>query len=289
MKDYITKEYIELLEIDKMINGDKELLEIINEQQLDPKADRIVFATITIVLGIIRFLLSCRPPRGIEAYRILDNKMTNTIRGIVEDNTVKVYMLKSDVVNAFNMGTSDLYYTDKLIKKLSITENELISVCLHEYGHFVGKHIRHVEMVNTATGIIVPILIREITREYPMVVTVIISKIITFMINAHLRIKMGRPQEYFSDSYAAKKGYGKPLISALNKMNKYIRGVTCKDRTKEECDMFMERISKFDEHPTVEKRVENILSSSKIKSILKSGRFELLVRFLDRIKGFFRR
>jgi len=289
MEKCITKEYIETSEVDRMIYEDKELYGIIKEQISEDTTKRVVFATITIILGIVKFILNCRPPKGIEAYRILDNKMTNTIKQLVGDNTIRVYLLRSDMVNAFNIGTSDIYYTDQLIKKLSITENELIGICLHEYGHYVGKHDIKTEAMSTATGIIIPILLREIVKEFPMFVTFFLGKIVSHMVSSRIRIIVGRPQEYFSDSYAAKKGYGRHLITALNKMNKYVRRIACKDKSKEECDMLMNRISKIDEHPTVEKRVDNILKSSKIKSIISSGRFELLVRFLDRIRGLFGR
>lgn len=289
MNTYVTKEYIEESDIDRIIREDKELIEIIKEQNVDVKSDRIVFATITVILGIVKFILNCRPPRDLVSYRILDNKMSDVISNLVGDKNAKVYMLKSDVINAFNAGTPDVYYTDKFIKKLRISENELIGVCLHEYGHYAGRHGLKINITNTATGIVIPVLMREITREFHPAISYFLGKIVSLMVTTHLRIIMGRPQEYFSDSYAAKKGYGKYLVSALNKMEVYIRRVACKDKTESECDALMDAISEIDEHPKTKDRIDNILKSSKITSIISSGRFELLVRFLDRIKGFFGR
>jgi len=292
MKDYMTKEYIENLEIDKMICEDTELyntIKILKEDVSEENTDRISFAVLTIVINVIIFILRCKPPKGLEAYRILDKKMTNIIRNLVDDKSVSVYVFKQDIVNAFNCGTPDIYYTDKLVKLLRITEDELVGICLHEYGHYTGRHMKTINITNTATGIVIPVLLRELTRQLPAVYTFLLGKILSGMLNSYLRIIIGRPQEYFSDSYAAKKGYGRQLISALSKLDKYVRKVGCKNRTKEECDALIERASKYDEHPKTKDRIESILKSSKVSSIISSGRFELLARFLDRIKGFFRR
>jgi len=292
MNNKISKDYIECSEIDKYIHEDKELYDnliALKEQTSEVNADRISFAMITIIINIIQFLLRCKPPPGLEAYRILDNKMSNIIGNLVNDMSVKVYMFKADVVNAFNVGTSDIYYTDKLVKLLRLTEGELIGVCLHEYGHYAGGHMKTVNITNTATGIVIPILIREITRSMESIYSLILGKIIAAMVNSYLRIIIGKPQEYFSDSYAAKKGYGPQLISVLKKLDQYVRKIHCKDKSTSECDIMMEYASKYDEHPTVKLRVDNILNNSKIASLINGKRFGLLVRFLDRIKGFFRR
>jgi len=288
--DMVTKDYLETIEIDKMIKEDKELYDnitIIKEQASEETVNRIMFATITIILGIIKFIMDCRPPKDIEAYRILDNKMTDIISQLVEDNTVKVYLLRANMVNAFNDGTPNIYYTDMLIKKLNITENELIAVCLHEYGHYIGKHIIHMRIIKTSIGIIIPILLREMIKKFPSILTFFIGKIISYMLNTKLEIIIRRPQEYFSDSYAAKKGYGKYFISMLNKAEKYTKEMICKDRSEIDCEFLMNEVSKIDDHPIVKKRIENILRSSKVESIASSGRFELLIRFLDRIRNFF--
>jgi len=289
MNTYVTKEYIEESDIDRIIHEDKELFGLIKEQNEDVREDRIVFATITVILGIIRFILDCRPPRDLVSYRILDKKMSGIMSELIGDDNVRVYMLKADVINAFNAGTPEIYYTDKFIKKLRITENELIGVCLHEYGHYAGRHALKINVTNTAVGIVIPILMREITREFPKIISYFLGKIVALMVDTHLRVIMGRPQEYFSDSYAAKRGYGKYLVSALNKMDAYIRRVACKDKSDMECDALMDAFSEMDEHPKTKDRIENILNSSKITSIISSKRIGLLVRFLDRIKGFFRR
>ena len=291
MRKKISKDYIENLEIDKYIHEDKDLYDnliAIKEQTSDVNADRISFAMITIIINIIQFLLRCRPPVGLEAYRILDKKMSNIVGNLVNDMSVRVYMFKADVVNAFNVGTPELYYTDKLVKELRLTEAELIGVCLHEYGHYAGGHMKTINITNTATGIVIPILVREVTRNMESIYSLILGKIIAAMVNSYLRIVIGRPQEYFSDSYAAKKGYGPQLTSALKKIDLYVRKIHCKDKSTDECDRMIEDASKYDEHPTVKQRVDNILINSKITSLINGKRFGLLVRFLDRIKGFFR-
>lgn len=298
MDDKISKNYIDDIEIDKMIYEDKELYDnliLLKEEEekkpkvVDVNADRISFALITIVVNVIQFLWNCRPPTGLESYRILDKKMTNIIINLVKDNNVRVYMFRADIVNAFNLGTPDIYYTDKIVKELRLTESELIGICLHEYGHFAGGHIKSINVTNTATGIVIPVLIRELSRDMDQIYSLALGKFIAYMVNSYLRIKMGRPQEYFSDSYATKKGYGTPLASALKKIDLYVRKIHCRDRSREECDTLIRNASRFDEHPTTEARLDNIFNSSKINSLLSSKRFELLVRFLNRIKEFFGR
>lgn len=290
----VTKEYIEIIEIDKIINEDKEIRKNLiqeqenpEEQKLNVAQDRILFSLFSVILGVVEFLLSCRPPSMLVSIRILDKRMTETIRKIVNDDNVFVYMFKADVPNAFNTGTPEIYYTDRLVKDLRLTEDELISACLHEYGHYAGGHMRTIRFTNTATGIVIPILVREITRVFPDVVSYILGRIIAFMVNSYLRVKIGRPQEYFSDSYAAKHGYGKPLVSLLTKLDQFVRKINCKDRSKEECDTLINNAAKFDEHPTTIQRVDNILKNSKVTAMMSSGRFELFVRFLTRIRDLF--
>lgn len=283
----VSRDYIDNVHIDRLLLEDKELYNIIKESS-EESTKRIIFASITVIIELIKILSTYRLSEDLTSYRILDEKMTNIIQNITDDPSVRVYMLRANIITAINFGTSEIYYTDKFISKLKITENELIGTCLHEYGHYIGKHGIISSMSKRAIGIMIPIILREIIKEVPMVITFFIGKFISKIISPYIMILIDRPQEYFADSYATKKGYGKYLAAVLHKGEQYSRGIVCRDKTREECNMMMKSIRGLDSHPDVNKRISKLLKSTNTKSIVSSGRLELLIRFLERIRSFFR-
>jgi len=298
MGNYITEDYIDLSELERAVLEDKELMENINgirEQeergeefqkwQKDKEwRERITFAFITVAINLIILLIQLRLPRGFERQGRIDKSLTEEVSKIVNDVDVNVWILDINMVNAFNIGTPDLYLTVPLLRKLKLSRGEIVGICLHEYGHYAGKHMRTIAYTNTAVGIMVPVILREF-MDSTGAAFYILSKILALLVSGVLRVYIGRPQEYFADSYAAKAGYGKDLISALNKLDWFVRKQVCKDKTKEQCDLMIDNISRFDEHPTLKKRVENILNSPKVISIIKSGKIKLLIGFFNKIKS----
>ena len=157
-------------------------------------------------------------------YAISHKKLTQIIRTITKDNSVNVFIMNIDErMNAFNLGTSDIYLTKDLFELL--TDDEIIAICLHEYGHYYYGHNseRYIKFGLTdfiSCFVMIPFGIVSLGIGY------LLWGVIIELLQEHGYNKVDRkiykPQEYSADSYAKKRGYGKSLISALNKLEQYV-------------------------------------------------------------------
>lgn len=91
---------------------------------------------------------------------------------------------------------------------------------------------------------------------------VLVFYLTTIMNVIPTKLVLGRIQEYRADSYPAKYGYGQDLISALQKLTKYYK------EKKESYGLlhriFLKLSSLIGEHPNLENRVKNILTTEEI-------------------------
>lgn len=217
---------------------------------------------VSVVLGeLISLMFSFLQILGIMGVRFLDKERTDKMREILKDDKVRVFWIKASQPNAFNIGTRSLYYTTYLRKML--TDKELESVLCHEYGHFVGKHMEKAVATDVSVGLLSGFIFSFI--DLPAMIKTKLVIILTMITKAFAsigyNITFGRRHEYFSDSYAAKMGYKEELISSLHKIDKWVREKICKDLTKEECDDLLKNMNKWDEHPELKDRIDNILKS----------------------------
>ena len=202
-------------------------------------------------------------------YAISHKKLTQIIRTITKDNSVNVFIMNIDErMNAFNLGTSDIYLTKDLFELL--TDDEIIAICLHEYGHYYYGHNseRYIKFGLTdfiSCFVMIPFGIVSLGIGY------LLWGVIIELLQEHGYNKVDRkiykPQEYSADSYAKKRGYGKSLISALNKLEQYVyvefKEQLCKkrgyndERCEEEYDYMLTQYSEREpnSHPTTKDRI----------------------------------
>jgi Zn-dependent protease with chaperone function len=301
MDKFIAKEYLDIKEVERKILSDRDLLESVQaiRELSDETSDRLGSMAIITLINIFIFFLKCKRPTetDLEKYRIKDEHLTELIRNITEDNETTVFIVNSTFVNAFNVGTSDLYYTTGFRERTNLTEDEMIAVCLHEYGHYYGRHFEKINIANTAIGIVVPIMLREIMVGSDMkmgmysssLLAMFITKILMFFINPFINRMIVRPLEYFSDSYATKKGYGRHMVSAIKKLEQLVKTKLCADKTLTQCDKIMKRLSKKDEHPSFKNRVEKIIMDDRVRNMVTTGKTNILLKLLVGIKSLFKR
>ena len=244
--------------------------------------DAILSALYALLTFFARILLSQQVIEQLErgGYTTYDKNLSQKIISITKDSNVKVHILDIDEkANAFNLGTADIYLTNDLFNLL--TEDEIVAVCLHEYGHFYYGHFNERNIKFSLADFIacfamIPFGI--ITYGIGFIFWPIIMPILTKMGYTAVDRKSYKLQEYAADSYAKEKGYGKQLASALIKFEQYVysefREQICKKKrySEIECASHYEKLiskhsKKADAHPTTKNRVEELQLKFMIKKI----------------------
>jgi len=241
----------------------------------------VIISVLNAVMMLLMFTLLPKMTRNnIISKRKLNEKYTKKFKDILKDNDVKVYEILNKEPNAFVFEEiPSLNYTTGLVKLLN--EKEMVAVLLHEYGHHHGNHISQLNQKNKTTifsGFILAVITSLLSTFVPLLY-VIYLQFLVFLgyIGAEQtkQLPTGRKWEYYSDSFATKKGYGRELISALKKVEEFIRKKICEDSSinpkSQQCSVLMSNLYKNDEHPELKDRIENILKTSKVKSIALSG------------------
>lgn len=176
--------------------------------------------------------------------------------------------------NAFTPGRNFMIITRGLYKMLN--DDEVMAVLLHEAGHNAGRHIeKQLAAIGTfaliagqASGLIV-----AFTAVVMGPIGVYFALIVFFLLLTQpmqwYNVTIGRRHEYYSDSYAAKYGYGEHLISALTKLDKWVNNEMKRRPCGPDCKKQIEISKAMDEHPSLKERVENIMKT-KSNIIMKS-------------------
>lgn len=210
----------------------------------------------------------------------VDKTLSNQINEILGSSKWRVHVLddgKQSQPNAFSLGFGkDIFITSSLVKML--TTREIIAVLLHEVYHSQAKHTVKGTFVKFPFVYLMYVaIIASVSASVFLAVGLflLLNSIPEMMLNIFVSKKM----EMNSDKFAIKYGYGKDLISALDKIENYIKTIS---KSKPECTgvmcKFVSKINNIlSSHPEYNKRVENILeeigkvksfSISKVKNII---------------------
>ena len=182
--------------------------------------------------------------------------LSKAISKIVKED-IKCYLVKDRSPNAFNVGGTDCYMTNKLYDML--TEKERIAIFLHEYGHYHKGHLIKIQGVKLTVGTLIVVTLTFTMSFLAGLYLPIFGLLSSFLGNLVANI-YSRIQEHEADSIAAQYGYKKELISALGKLEVYVKKRVCKGVKKEKCDTVMERVHSYGTHPSFKKRYEKILA-----------------------------
>lgn len=169
--------------------------------------------------------------------------------------------------NAFCFGGlgNSIFITSGLMDLLN--EREIISVCLHEIGHITNYDtITSAGISLSSLGIAALIWktcvdhIYNFNGKAKIICGFIASLITVIIIKEAPAIMIGKLHEFRADRYASKYGYGKDLISALKKIEKWIKDYKFKTYGEEtKFEAMLNKIGNFlDVHPSFENRVKKL-------------------------------
>jgi len=189
-----------------------------------------------------------------------DNKLSKELNDILKDGKGWNVMIVDDKgPNAFCMIKPYVFITTGLMKML--THREIIAVLLHEAQHINSKDI-WVNIIgqNAVMGIVLGVAgaMGGIVGVYAVFLAYVLlggQGLTSIIFNRTL----GRAAEKRADSFAVKFGYADDMISALEKIEKWVE----KAMRKRECGVICKIVDKIneaiDEHPPIKERIEHVL------------------------------
>lgn len=195
----------------------------------------------------------------------VDKKRTKKLQEIVgrDDEPVVHFLTGDTILNAFSDGSKHIYYSVPLEKMC--TEDELIAVLLHEYGHYKEKHNIH----RYKTYLFEELMFHSCMVGISLAVGIPIFRLVIFLmqlvltdsqLDHYYRKDFSHKHEYMADSYATKYGYGKDLISLFKKLEALEKKEICKLLSVSQCEAKLEELNKDAEHPTYQDRIKKILA-----------------------------
>lgn len=190
--------------------------------------------------------------------------LTKSIQAATGESKWKVRVFEISTPNAFALaiGFNSLFITRGLVKML--TEREITAVLLHEVSH--SRSLDSLQSLGGKVGL--PVLLMTVGIRSRNEVLTMLGAVCMLFLPVFLNITLGRYLEKKSDIYTTKFGYGNDLVSALRKLEDYIKKKEAKEKCGRICG-FIKRLSRsFDEHPETEERIKEILHNQKVQDAL---------------------
>lgn len=231
-----------------------------DDQKLALKAGGLT-ALITFVMQIgLSFLML----KSLQAQTKVSPKFTKALRKFMKDGkSWNVYIFPEKIPNAFVIMGKSVFVTQGLAKMM--TDREVMAVMLHEIGHLKNKDVlKSVAGSSFLTGLLFG-LTAMLTGPALFLTELWLYVLLGEKIFVEIFVgrTYGRHAENKADSYAVKHGLADELVSALNKLQKFIDQYRARERKKHPCGklcQWSEKIGEFlDEHPPMKKRTETIL------------------------------
>lgn len=208
------------------------------------------------ILFLIIFIL------GTVNISITDKKLSKKIYNIT-GKKFDVRIFKEEHPAAFCFGglTNHIFASSGLLQILN--ERELIAVCLHESSHIISYDSIK-KMIIRISSLSVPYLFISNFANYILVKKkvnpnnfLILAVLLTCLMLFVPSLVLGKYNELKSDKYTVQFGYGRDLMSALEKLERWVLKNKIKDS---KIKMFFHKIQHwYDEHPPIKKRVDKLL------------------------------
>ena len=163
------------------------------------------------------------------------------------------YVAESDVYGFYCIkytNKSALGIPNRL--ELPLTEDELIAIYLHEFGHLLNA-----DSGSSTVSIVVGFVVLRVHMFTKIASLQLATELGSSIIDRFFAAVASFNQEITADVFAASMGYGPQLRSALRKLEASMRGSTV---TTDQTSAF---IHKFLSHPTVDKRADYIEQAEK--------------------------
>jgi Zn-dependent protease with chaperone function len=243
----------------------KKIDQYLEELQLPNIDSRIIMELIVVILG---FALNIW-------FYYISSKRNIHIETILKKITGRKYYVRIlkgvKEPNAFCFGGlgSSIFVTEGLIKIM--TEREVIAVCLHESGHITNYDTITSGIISLASlgfsHILLTSCFKVLTKSTggpaKIICGIILVMIIVLIAKETPVLLLGKLHEYNADKNSSKYGYGKDLISALEKLEKWVKEY--KFKIYGEPTKFEKLITKIDQfldvHPTTKHRIKQLLKN----------------------------
>ncbi len=209
-------------------------------------------------------------------------KLTEKLRNITGNNELNVYIVHAPGYNSFNLGGNNCYILEDML--IQLNEEEIMAILLHEASHSIDKDVIVQRLKSDVT--VIPLVVGLLTTMVS-----IVSPITSLMLFVVIRIMFklsdsawSKKDEYKSDDYAVKHGYGDELISALKKisvLHKVKIKTSCKGLT---CNIGRRVNDILSTHPDTRMRIDLILKNKKIYKQMDKG-FAQGVTFMMKLAG----
>jgi len=195
-----------------------------------------------------------------------DKKLSKKINQLTgKDYDVRI--MKGDAPGAYCFGgfTKHIFISSGLIDIM--TEREVIAVCLHEASHITSYDSIKILITRMSSVSILSLLLTKLltfiyknNKSNLIVILPILLGLIMIFLPTLL---LGKYNELKSDKSTIKYGYGRDLMSALQKLEEWVLKNQVKDS---KIKMFIHKIQHlYDEHPPIQKRVKKLLNNVKLK------------------------
>jgi len=205
---------------------------------------------VSYLLGIFTFSQSVKTRKELTKY-------STKISQIVQEQ-ITCYLVQDKTPNAFNAGGKTCYMTTALYNML--TDKEIISVFLHEYGHYQKLHIYKTASVHFSSSILILAVVDFASIVFLGLYFPAFVVILGLIFGRSVADWYAKRNELEADEVAVKFGYRDEFISALKKLEAYTRKDVCKKLSKKDCESFFEDLQKNGTHPAFKDRYEHILS-----------------------------
>jgi len=212
-----------------------------------------------------------------------NDELTKRINKITKKNyTVRIVPIESPNAFCFGGFGKSIFVTKGLLKLCN--EREVDAVMLHETGHIVNldsitSSIMEIGLLAGFWGLIIPAIIKFIKKPEKMslktfaIMHAILALFLTILCIKVPSFFLGRLHEYNADKTAAKYGYGKDLISALEKLEDWVKKELEKRKNQ---NKFFGKINEFlykftrliDVHPSTKNRINKLFEDIEIYEAL---------------------
>jgi Zn-dependent protease with chaperone function len=213
-------------------------------------------------------------------------KYEKIIQDITGETRWKVRILPVSEPNAMAnaIGTSSIFITTGLVKIM--TERELTSVMLHEVKHL--RTLDSLQQLGARTSIIgflfgLAIKFANTNPSLSLAFTMY-AMIAVILLPTAVNVTLGRWHETKADQYTVKFGYGQDFISALKKIEAWIKRQLARQKCGKICMLIRKVASSLDEHPEAKKRIEKVLEEEKTQKAIASRNPKEILKLIVSLK-----
>jgi Zn-dependent protease with chaperone function len=246
--------------MDKINNYLETIQEDKNLQEIDPIiGTTLIIGSAAVIKNFIVLMTTASAMRNQIKIDPQLSKEINDIMGSKNEWVVHVYHTREP--NAFSLGFGRHIFITTALQKI-LNKDEVLGVLLHECWHSKSKHTYKnlaykypLFYLSSFVGVMFAV---HVAPFGAIIAALMVNSVADILYN----ITFGRKHEYDSDSFAAKMGYGPQLISAFDKMQKWVNKHTQGQKCTGLCKVITSINRAIDEHPDDKKRVENILKKA---------------------------